>query len=148
MTKQALEALPETVARRLIDEGFSQGRLEVVDELVSPDMVEHQTRGPGHPRGPEGVKAVIRALRGAFDGFRLSIEDFAVSGDTVWVRNQATGIHRGPFMGLQPTGRPISVAVYDVMRVQRGKVVEHWGLPDHSAMFAQLRTGESGTGGS
>jgi predicted ester cyclase len=132
-------ASPETVARRLIDEGFSQGLLAVVDELVAPHMKEHQARGPGHPDGPGGVKAVIETLRSAFADFRLAIEDLAVAGDTVWTRNVATGIHRGPFRGLQPTGRPICVTVFDVMRIRNGQVVEHWGLPDHMTMMTQLR---------
>jgi predicted ester cyclase len=130
---------PETVARRLIEECFSQGRLALVDELVAPGMKEHQARGPGHPGGPAGVKAVIAVLRAGFADFRLTIEDLAVAGDTVWTRNRATGIHRGQFMGLQPTGRPISIVVFDVMRVQDGRIVEHWGLPDHMTMMAQLR---------
>ena len=31
----------EAIARRLIDEGFNQGRLDVADELISPQLVEH-----------------------------------------------------------------------------------------------------------
>ena len=54
----------EAVVRRLIDGGFSQGRLEVCDELVAADIVEHQEFGPNHAPGPEGVKAVIASLRG------------------------------------------------------------------------------------
>ena len=31
----------EIVVRRLIDEGFSQGHLDVCDELIADDIVEH-----------------------------------------------------------------------------------------------------------
>ena len=57
---------PDTILRRLIDEGFSGGRLEVADELIAPDVIEHQDYGPGHAPGAEGVKAVMRSLRRAF----------------------------------------------------------------------------------
>ena len=53
---------PDTILRRLIDEGFSGGRLEVADELIAPDVIEHQNYGPGHAPGAEGVKAVMRSL--------------------------------------------------------------------------------------
>jgi len=33
---------PELVVRRLIDEGFSQGNLDVCDELIADEIVEHQ----------------------------------------------------------------------------------------------------------
>jgi len=129
---------PEMVVRRLLEEGFSQGREAAVDELVAADSVEHQLREPGHPAGAAGVKAVIATLRHAFPDFRLTIEALAVAGDVVWTRNLATGTHDGPFRNRQPTGRRISIAVYDVMRVVDGRVVEHWGLPDHLTLLSQL----------
>lgn len=128
----------EAVVRRLIDEGFSQGRLDVVDQLVAPDMIEHQRRGPGHPPGPEGVKAVIRSLRGGFSDFRLAVQDLAVAGDIVWTRNIATGTHDGSFREHAPTARPIRIDVFDVMRVSDGRIVEHWGLPDQLGLLAQI----------
>src|SRR5215475_9447303 len=96
---------PETVVRRLIDEGFTRGRLEIADELVADHVIEHQDFGPAHADGPEGVKAVISSLRRAFPDFELTIEDLVVDGDAVWIRNVATGTNDGPYMGHRPTGR-------------------------------------------
>ena len=56
---------PEQLVRRLIEEGFNDGNLDVTDELFSPDFVEHQNFGPGHAPGPAGVRAVISSLRRA-----------------------------------------------------------------------------------
>lgn len=130
-------ASAEVVVRRLIDEGFSQGRLEVCDELIAADTVEHQEFGPNHAAGPEGVKAVISSLRRAFSDFELRIDDLAVAGDTVWIRNIATGTHDGPFMGYPPTGRTFRITVFDVLRVVDGRVVEHWGVPDRLGVLHQ-----------
>ena len=129
---------PETAARRLIDEGFTEGRLEVADELIADDLVEHQDFGPRHAPGAEGVKAVIASLHRAFSDFRLTIEDVSVVGDTVWTRNVATGTHDGPFMGHAPTGRSIRIDVFDVLRVVDGKIVEHWGVPDRLSVLLQI----------
>ena len=129
---------PEHVVRRLIDEGFSSGRLEVCDELVADEIVEHQDFGPDHAAGPEGVKAVISSLRRAFPDFRLTIEDLVVADDTVWTRNVATGTQDGPFAGNPPSGRPIRVQVFDVLRVVDGRVVEHWGVPDRLGVLFQI----------
>jgi steroid delta-isomerase-like uncharacterized protein len=131
-------SIAEVVVRRLIDDGFSQGRLEVCDELVAADIVEHQEFGPNHAPGPEGVKAVIASLRRAFSDFELRIDDLVVAGDTVWIRNTATGTNDGSFMGYPPTGRTIHITVFDVLRVANGRIVEHWGVPDRLGVLHQI----------
>jgi predicted ester cyclase len=129
---------PEVVVRRLIDEGFSQGHLEVCDELIADEIVEHQDYGPGHAPGAAGVKAVVTSLRRAFSDFKLEIEDMVVAGDTVWTRNVATGTNDGPYMGYPPSGRRFRISVFDVMRVVGGRVVEHWGVPDRVGALFRL----------
>jgi predicted ester cyclase len=129
---------PETIARRLIEEGFNQGNLDVCDDLTADDLVEHQNFGPGHAPGAEGVKAVISSLRRGFSDFHLEIEDLAVDGDKVWLRMAGSGINDGPFMGNAPTGRKMCTDVFDVIRVRDGKIVEHWGVPDRLGTLFQL----------
>jgi predicted ester cyclase len=133
---------PETVARRLIDEGFNVGRLGVCDELVAEDLVEHQSFGPGHAPGAEGVKAVIGSLRRAFSDFHLEIEDVAVAGETVWLRMRGSGTNDGSFMGNPPSGRAMRIDVVDVLRVRDGRIAEHWGVPDRLGALFQLGLAE------
>ena len=133
--------MPETaeaIVRRLIDEGFNEGHLDVADELISPQMVEHQNFGPDHAPGAEGVQAVIASLRRAFSDFHLAIEDLAVEDDTVWLRMTGTGTNDGSFMGHPPTGRPMHTDVFDALRVNDGRIVEHWGVPDRLGTLFQL----------
>ena len=129
---------PETVARRLIEEGFNEGDLEVAHELTAPDLVEHQDFGPAHPPGGDGVRAVIASLRRAFPDFRLTIDDLVVGGDAAWLRMVATGTNHGSFMGHAPTGRPMRADVFDIIRVRDGRMVEHWGVPDRLGVLFQL----------
>jgi predicted ester cyclase len=133
--------MPETaeaIVRRLIDEGFNEGRLDVANELISPEMVEHQNFGPDHAPGADGVKAVIASLRRAFSDFHLAIEDVAVQDDTVWLRLTGTGTNDGSFMGHPPTGRRMRTDVFDTLRVRNGRIVEHWGVPDRLGTLFQL----------
>jgi predicted ester cyclase len=129
---------PGTVVRRLIEDGFNNGDLDVAGEIVSPDLVEHQNYGPNHAPGAEGVNAVISSLRRAFPDFHLEIDDLAVAGDTVWLRMTATGTNDGSFMGHPPTGRTMRTDVFDALRVEDGLVVEHWGVPDRLGTLFQL----------
>jgi predicted ester cyclase len=133
---------PETVARRLIEDGFNRGDLAVAEELTARDLVEHQDFGPGHATGADGVKAVIQSLRRAFSDFHLEIEDLVVDGELVWLRMTGTGTHDGPFMGHQPTGKRMRTPVFDVLRIVDGRMVEHWGVPDRLGALFQLGLAE------
>jgi predicted ester cyclase len=133
-----MQATPDALVRRLIEEGFNQGNLDVADELIAPDLIEHQNFGPNHAAGAEGVKAVIASLRRAFSDFHLAIEDLAVDGDTVWLRMTGTGTNDGSFMGHPPTGRRMRTDVFDALRVDGDHIVEHWGVPDRLGTLFQL----------
>ena len=133
-----MQQSPETIVRRAIEEGFNRGNLDVADELFSPDLVEHQDFGPNHAPGPEGVKAVIASLRRAFPDFHLEIEDVAVAGDVVWLRMTGTGTNDGSFMGNPPTGCAMRIDVFDSLRVENDRIVEHWGVPDRLGALFQL----------
>ena len=67
-----------------------------------------------------------------------TIEDLVVDGSNVWLRMVATGTNSGPFMGHAPTGRPMRIDVFDVIRVEDGLMVEHWGVPDRLGAMLQL----------
>jgi predicted ester cyclase len=128
----------ENVARQLIEEGFNKGNLDIVNAVTSPALVEHQNFGPNHAAGAEGVRAIVASLRRSFPDFRLTIEDVAVAGDTVWLRMVATGTNTGSYMGHASTGRSIRIDVLDVIRVENGLMVEHWGVPDRLGVLSQL----------
>jgi predicted ester cyclase len=138
MTIQDLRTSPaRRVLERMFDEGFSTGDDSVVDELCSPDLVEHQFGLAG--TGPEAiahVKAAIRDVHRAAPDLRFDIEDCVEQGDTVWVRVRARGTADGPFFG-PPSHRPLDFTVVDVARVVDGRITEHWGVPDRFAMLAQ-----------
>ena len=125
----------EALVRRLIEVGIGRGDDGVIDELMAPDCREHQ-RGNGE--GTEGAKQVARTLNGWFSDFSLTVEDIARSGDVVWTRNRARGVNTGSVMGRPPTGKEIDITVFDSLRVQDGKAIEHWGVPDQMGMLMQL----------
>jgi predicted ester cyclase len=129
---------PEAVVRRLIDEGFNLRNLDVCDELVAPEVVEHQNFGPNHAPGAEGVKAVIESLHRAYSGFHLDIRHLTVDGELAWLHMRGSGRQDGPFMGHAPTGRSMEIDVFDLLRVRDGRIVEHWGVPDRLGALFQL----------
>jgi predicted ester cyclase len=125
------------VLERIFDEGFATGNDAIVDEICSPDLVEHQFGlAGGGAEAIAHVKAAIRDVHGAIPDISFTIEDSVESGDIIWVRVRGRGTATGPFFG-PPSGRPIDFMVIDVARVAGGRITEHWGVPDRFAMLAQ-----------
>jgi predicted ester cyclase len=126
-----------TLLRRLFAEGFATGETGVVEDVCSPDMVEHQfgLAGTG-TEAIEHLKAAIRDVHAMAPDMSFVIEDAVQVGDTLWARVRARGTASGPFFG-PPSGRPVDITVVDIVRVVDGRIVEHWGVPDRFALLAQ-----------
>lgn len=122
------------VVEQVIEQGFNRGNYAALDDLLPERSEEHQA---GLHADREGFKRDIQYLRAGFPDFHLQIEETVLDGDKVWVRSTATGTNLGPFMG-PPTGKPVQVTVFDVCRVQDGKIVEHWGVPDRFTLLQQI----------
>ena len=130
--------LNKKVARQLIEEIMNQGNMSLVDDLFAPDFIEHEELPPGMPAGREAVKQLPAILHGAFPDFSATINDLIAEGDRVVVYMTWSGTQQGEWMGMPPSGKPMSINVIDILRVADGKIVEHWGLTDNMAMMQQL----------
>ena len=125
---------------------FGAGRLELADELVAADCVDHGgesgPEGVGREadaaRGPEAIKGVVRWLRGAFPDLAYEIEDAFGDGDRVAIRCTARGTHEGEFLGREPTGSSFAVQQIHLFRVSAGQIAEHWAARDDVGMMRQL----------
>jgi steroid delta-isomerase-like uncharacterized protein len=131
----------QEIVRTVYTEGFSQGRLDLLDEFLASDYVNHQPVQGVEP-GLAGLKTAMRGLRAAFPDLRYTIEDLIEDGDRVAVRATMSGTQLGEFRGQPPTGRKFSVLSLAVIRFDRDLVVERWGLHDVALMAAQLAGGE------
>ena len=116
---------------------LTEGRLEVVDEVLAENFVEHE-QVPQFAPGRDGVRELFRALHASFTDFAMTVEDMVAEDDKVFVRCTMQGIQRAEFMGIPSLGRPMLVPVADVMRFDGGRIVEHWGVMDSGMLLQQL----------
>ena len=120
----------KAVLRRVYDEVFSQGRFEVVDEVVAPDAVDH-TPPPGSTgRTSEDLKAFAALMREAIPDARFTPVLELADGDKVVAIYEMVGTHQNDFLGIPATGEQIMVRGIDVVTVVDGKCTEHWGWDD------------------
>lgn len=130
MEKEKLDLL-----RQVVEEGFGNADLYVIDHLIDDNYTEHQY---GLRGGKEGLKKAILSLANAFSNHQYELINYSVKGDIVWVHYRSSGEHTGAFMGHEPTGKKFTIDVMDVARIQHGKIIEHWGVPDRFALLMQL----------
>lgn len=128
----------KALARRVFDEIWSQGELELADEFLTPDFVG-RPGGLGEPfRGPEGAKAFIGRLREGFPDITFVVEDMVGEGDLVATRWAATGTHGGQFMGFEPTERSASIDGMTFLRFEDGRIAEGWTQLDALALMKTI----------
>jgi steroid delta-isomerase-like uncharacterized protein len=126
------------VIERYFEEVWNQGRLEVLDELLAEDYVNHSSSLADAPPGPRGVKPIVAAMRAAFPDLHYTIERVVVDDDAVAVRVTMRGTHRGDFFGIPATGKSFAVTQMNLERFREGKIVEHWRNTDELGLMKQL----------
>jgi predicted ester cyclase len=129
---------PKAVELRIPLEILNEGKIDVIDEVMAPDMIEHMPPAPGVPTGIEGFKIFVRAFRAAFPDLHYDVVVHFGEGDLVTAVAQASGTMKGDFAGMPATGKKATWTEIHVSRVVNGKVVEHWGVVDQMAMLTQL----------
>ena len=127
----------KVVLRRLIEEVYNRGNLDIADELLAPDYVDH-TWPPGKYAGREGLKRSVAKQRAASSDLHITIKEQIAEGDKVVTWVISSGTHdRERFLGLAPSGERMTMKHIFISRVVEGKIVEVWGVGDISDVWQQ-----------
>jgi steroid delta-isomerase-like uncharacterized protein len=123
--------------RRVWEEAFGKGNLEVIDELFAPSYSFKSPLGIDI-KGAEGFKQNLAMMRSAFPDMNISIDDMLAVDEKVVTRFTMKGTFTGEMMGIPPTGKDISVSGIVITRWENGKEVEAWESIDTLSFYQQL----------
>ncbi|MGH9046280.1 MAG: ester cyclase [Acidimicrobiales bacterium] len=124
--------------RRLIEEGVGVGRLDVLDEVLTPDISLPTLPSMVEPT-LAGLKQINAALRAAMPDTSVTIDEIVAEGDWVAAKLTWEGTHTGAtFMGISPSGRGFSVTEFEIVRCSNGRIVDCRQVFDVGSMIAQL----------
>jgi len=126
------------VVRRFFEVAFSEGDLDLIDDLVADDAVGYDPAQPEPIRGAEGMKELVTMYRSAFPDLAFEVHETLRDGDLVAVRWTSTGTHDGELMGIEPTGKEVTVEGIEIDRVEDGKIVESRVSWDALGLLRQL----------
>ncbi|QUD90284.1 ester cyclase [Phenylobacterium montanum] len=131
----------QTTIRRLIEEVINQGRLDLCDQYLAADRIDHETYGlpEGMSNGHDGFKRVLGVFIEAFPDLHLSIKFMISDGERLAVYLKTSGTHLGPFMGAPATGKRFEASGVDIFAFNaEGLVSQHWGAFDTLGVMLQL----------
>ncbi len=137
MSTNPVSEAAKAVVRRNTEEVQGKGNFHVFDELFADDFVDHTTQ-PGTTPDKEGVRKLYTYMREAFPDFHAEIHWQLADDDRVTTFKTYHGTHQGTFLCVLPTGRAIQFETVDVMRVQNGKITDHWGVGNLLSLMQQI----------
>ena len=123
---------------RYFDEVWNQGRIDVLDELIAADYVNHSSSLPDPRPGPSGLKPIVAEMRGAITDLHYEILDMAVTADKVAVHVRVTGTHTGTLFGMPPHGGKVDVKQMQFEWIRDGRIVRHWRITDDLSLLRQI----------
>lgn len=125
------------VVSRFIEEVLNQGNIDAAGQFFWEDMVE-QVPFPDQGPGLEGLKDVLRGLKAAFPDMHWTVQEQISEGDKVLSRFEWTGTHRGAFLGVPATDRPVRVWGMVIDRFQGQKIKDTRIIMDTLGLMMQL----------
>jgi predicted ester cyclase len=114
------------LVRRYYEEIVNTGDTREIERFISPDF-EEVFDNARFAAGVEGARKHVEGVRQVYAGLRLTVEQQIAEGEWVVSRVTMRGTHRGEWLGIAPTGKPVEMTAVNVDRVVDGKIVEHGG---------------------
>jgi steroid delta-isomerase-like uncharacterized protein len=128
----------KTIARRIVEEGWTKHNPMIFEQLISNDAPLHDPQNPTSAKGPQGAKSTLATYLKAFPDVKISIEREIADGDYVVQHLLLTGTNTGELNGVPATGKKANVSGVMTSKIKDGKVVEAWSLFDSLTLMQQL----------
>ena len=129
----------KAVVRRFFEEVFNEKRPEVLEELVTDAVVDHNKIIFTEPESPGGMVEGVRMLLVAFPDLEATVKHRVGEEDYVSVYFTMAGTNTGSYPRVtEPTGRYTEWDSMVLFRMEEGKIAELWGTSDRMGMLTKL----------
>ena len=122
---------------RKVTDMMNSGKMDDLGKYISDNYTEHQMM-PGQKPGIAGLKEMMTGMKAAYPDMKFTINHITADSNMIWALSTMTGTNTGSMMGMPPTGKAINVQAVDVIRLENGKAVEHWGFMEEKKMMEQM----------
>ncbi|BAZ47607.1 hypothetical protein NIES4103_02090 [Nostoc sp. NIES-4103] len=128
----------KALVARYFNEIMNQGKLDVIEQIMSADFAFRIPTLPQPIRGHEGMKQFVTGLRNGFPDIHFTVEREIAEKDKVASRWRIVGTHKGEFLGVPPTDNYVQDQGVDIFRIANGKIAEIWVNENDLGLMQQL----------
>jgi predicted ester cyclase len=135
----------KAIIRRYFQEVLNEGKIEVVDELVTTKLASHQPPFRATLYGREVLKQLIGYNLIVFPDRRVDIEDIVAEEDKVAVRGTFRGTYHGAPLGDDSSCKiadgvmpVVCISGMAIFRIEDKKIAEFWVEEDFVEALRQL----------
>jgi predicted ester cyclase len=125
------------LARKTIEEMFDRGHPTYLAEVSELSFIGHDPTQQ-HSLSLAEEEQVAVSFREGFPDLRCEVSDCVTEGERVMCRWRMKGTHRGPFLGLGPTGKHVTFEGITEMRFHGTRLAEQWTLYDCFGVLQQM----------
>jgi steroid delta-isomerase-like uncharacterized protein len=86
----------------------------------------------------KNLKIRIMALHKALPEFKLEVSELFAEEDKVFAKVTISGVHKGNFLGISPTNKPILLKFFHVFTLKEGKIVHLAEMWNELSVMKQL----------
>ena len=103
------------------------GRIDFIENIAQPNMIDEANRAFGGPVGRDGLIAHVKTFRRQIGKIKLEIKHIVGNENEVMAHWFFTGIHRGPWLKREATGKEVSADVFSFFTLKDG-LISHYRL--------------------
>ena len=125
------------VVRRFVDQVFTSGRTDAIDDLVAPDFESH-TWGIGSDDGADGLKAATERVHSGLSDVSFTVDELVAERDLVVALLTSSATPTGDMFGPDTAGKHYEIGELHLFRIRDGRIAEHWHQYDGVGQLKQL----------
>ena len=125
------------LVRKFIEEIINTGNVENIEAFIAPGYTEVHN-GKRYHLGIDGAKAHVTGVRKTYPDLQLTVERQIGEGDWVATCITARGTHKGLWLGIKPTNKPVAYSGVNINKVVNAKIVEHGGAANMLGPLLQI----------
>jgi steroid delta-isomerase-like uncharacterized protein len=130
-------ALPTEIHSQMAD-AWNKRDFNRLRSMVHPDYTFTGGDGREIGGGPEVAVGIGQMYATAFPDGTLTVKHVYAQGDTVIAEMEGRGTHRGNFMGIPGTGKPVTVTICNVIELRDGKIYHEREYMDALSVLTQI----------
>lgn len=129
----------KAVVRRLYEE-TNKANILILDEVFDENVMNHQSGVTAKSQSSplQKLRDVFNLFYKGFPDTHHTIDALIAEDDLVVARISATGTHTGTMLGVEATGKAITMSGIVIYRFRDGKIIERWADEDRLGFYSQL----------